>query len=350
MNRIFKYNRLFSVDFMHAYYRSLLSHDLTAKPTETTQQILLNYGLLFKPSEYGFSVFAQVKDDGTLKKEIPGPLKFTFLISCINPGFNNFTSLPLEQDPGERFYFSNSVVNSVNVFGLGTTELLLNEGGNVSEADLVTISGSSYSYIHTAAGSSKTFHLYFEDTGSEVISKVIVSDEGRFAFRQLLDGFPEGSYRLEVGSSVQDRFFFCPDKALAHAFGILEVFTDVPSGNKFVTGKKVISEKNYKIAFLNRSTFWRYKITNKSGVTLTNPAIAVGNDISLFKKDTALNFTSKNPRELKEEPETGIRFLKDAAVLSSEILNDMPNPGVEQIVPVREMSDTTIFSDIFIYL
>jgi hypothetical protein len=296
-------------------------------------------------------VFAEVKEGGTLKKEITGALKFTFLLSCVNPCFTNFSLLPLEQDSYNKFYFSNAAVNAVNVFGLGTTELLLNQGSSVTDTDLEKISGKSYSYSYGAAGSSKTFHLYFEDSGAEVITSVVNTDDGQFVFRQLLDGFPEGFYRLEVGSStVLDRFWFSPDKELAQVFGILEIYKDVPSGNKFITGTKVISEKNYKIAFLNRSTFWRYKVTNKSGITLTNPAIAVGSDVSKFAKDSGLNFTSKAPKELKEEPVKGIRLLKDKAILASDVLKDMPNPGVGQILPVRSMGTTTIFSDIFIYL
>jgi hypothetical protein len=308
------------------------------------------FGLVFRESEYGFSVFADTTEDGLLKKSINGNIRFTFAGHLINSFFENFSDLPLERDPMQKYFFSNRDFNQVDLFGSGETSLLLNRGEKVTKDDLMPLVTANRRYEETAPDGGTVFSLILEPEGTVKNSQTIDPSDGLLSWQHDFRDLDSGIYRLEADGTEVDRFYFNREPSARSAWMILEIFTDVPAGNAFISGTNQINEKTYRIAFLNRSTYWRYKATNRNGHTLANPAIAIGSNTGLFSGSPDLVFTSLSPMELLEEPVKGIRFLKNASSSSSEILTNLPNPEVSQILPTGSGGSFTVYSDIYIYL
>ncbi len=350
MIRLFKYQKLFGAEIMHKYYRSLRSADFTVVPSKSCEQLMRRYGLVFRATAYGFDIFGETGNNGKLKKAVTASLKFTFYIRLNNPGVENFSDLPLERNQSEKFYFNNLQVNQVKVFGLGTTELLINKGGQVSAADLKKIVFNHYSFSFISAGGSKVFKLFQEDDNGLAAQKTIIPVNGSFTYQHTLDELVSGLYRLEADAVVVDRFYLDREAEISASFGVIEIFTNVPASNRFINNGDEISYKNYKIAFMNRSTKWRYKVINNSGISMPNPAIAIGNDTGKFTQAEPLVFVSNNTMELKEEPVTGIRVLKNKSNTLSEVRGNLANAGIDSIIPVKTNGAYTVYSDIFIYL
>jgi hypothetical protein len=350
MMQLFNYRKLFTVELSHKYYREQLSPDFRFSPSEDCSRILSRYGLAFRETGYGFTVFADTGQDALLKKSISGNVRLTFLGFLVNSSFENFSDLPLEREPSERYYFSNLKVNQVNLFGSGESSLLLNKGSRVTDDDLVPLASSIRRYEESPATGSKVFSLILEPEGTVKNRQTIETSDGFLSWQHDFRDLDAGLYRLEADGTEVDRFYFSREPSAGAAYMIIEIFTKVPAGNAFIVSSNQISEKTYRIAVLNRSTYWRYRATNRNGHTLTNPAIAVGTNTGLFTGTSDLVFTSVSPMELLEEPVKGIRFLKNGSGSSTELLANLPNPDVGQILPVKSSDTWTIFSDIYIYL
>jgi hypothetical protein len=350
MMRLFKYSKMFSLKAMHRYYTSALSKDLVFAPSVETAKWLSKYSLIFKATETGFDVWGETGEDGLLKKKISQNIRLTFFITVSNPYFDNFTDLPIDRGNGSLLYFNNLTVNQVDVFNLGKIELLLNQGNQAGLSDYVRLVTGPYYFAHTAAGPSKIYRLVREEDDVLLGEETFYTDQGVFHYRNRMDEISSGRLRLEADGAVIDRFYFQPDPAVKYALGVVEIFTEVPDALRFVTNAGEISVKEYAVAFLNRSTLWRYKVTNRTGVSLPNPGIAIGNNTGLFTNTGSLTFVSNTPMPLQQAPVGGIRILKEAGNLSSEALGNLSNAGVERIIPESNNGSYTLYSDIFIYL
>ncbi len=350
MMNLFTYRKMLNLEVMNRYYRNLQSPDLDFSPSADCRRILSRYGMAFRKTGNGFSLYAEVNEDGKLKKPVEDNLRLTFFGILNNNSFENFTDLPLERGQKEKFIFNNLAVNSQSLFGSGETSLLLNQGDHVTSLDLRKIVRYGHRLEKTMSGDELVFSLILEPEGRTMDSQTIKAEDGVFYWQHHMRDLPAGNYRLEADGTSVDEFYFNPEKQISEAYAVLEIFTDVPVGNQFIINHNQISEKTCRIAFLNRSTIWRYKATNRNNHTLPDPAIAIGSNTGLFTHDGNLVFTSANEMELTEEPVKGISFLKNISSLSTEILSDLPNPDTCQILPVRSGGSVIIYSDIFIYL
>jgi hypothetical protein len=347
---LFKYSKLFSLKVMHKYYANLLSEDFQFEASSDTVKKLARYGMVVRTNPTGFEIYGETRDDGKLKKSVQENLCLTFFARNTNAYLDNFTDLPLDKQSRTILYFNNKVANQVNVFGAGTQEFLLNKGSQVSASDYVNIFTSGYHFSHIAAGNDKVFRLIREADNIVVAEKTVTAQQGTFFYQNTLEGFDSGIYRLTIDGADSDRFNYQPDPAVRGAFAIVEIFTQVPSALKFITNGNEISARSCAVAFLNRSTLWRYKVTNRNGISLPNPAIAIGNNTGLFTNNGNLEFVSNATMPLQQTPVTGIRILKDKAILTSEALGNLSNASIDRLIPIKENGSYTLYSDIFIYL
>ncbi len=113
---LFNYKKLFSIEIMHAYYRSRYSDDLVFLPDTPSQSLLQGLGLRFREHTAGFSIFADTNQQNELKKNLPSTLKLTFLVFLKNPYFINFSAIRYNNEPQKAFYFNNRQVNKKDVF------------------------------------------------------------------------------------------------------------------------------------------------------------------------------------------------------------------------------------------
>lgn len=98
---------LCGVMFLHDYYADGLCRDLEIQPTESTQELMRNFALLYKPVPYGFMLFYSPDRSERILNELPPQTKLSFEFRTRKTTFQNYTSLPYSVE-GEVLYFSNS--------------------------------------------------------------------------------------------------------------------------------------------------------------------------------------------------------------------------------------------------
>jgi len=346
---LFKYEKLFSVQALHNYYSSKACPDLIFEPTAECQQSLLNLNLKYKTGANGFTIFAETDEVGDLLKSFSGAKKLVFALRSNNPYFHNFSDLPLEQEAGEIYYFNNSTTNSLDVFSMGTARLLMHSGTEVSSSHLLKIFGDNYRFELSGTGAARTASLINLDQGTTVKTQEKEAVNNAYQYDFTLEGLVPGRYRLDVGGTEEDRFYYDPVLCRKKIIGLVEIFFSVPTSYRFYTGAGKPNYKEYCLAFQNRKTFWRYIVYNKNGTSLPDPIINQATNPWTFTDSGGGVFVSDSVIPLQESAITGISLLADSTDPSSVLLENLPNPDLTIIKPdLNNLS--TIYSDVNVYI
>jgi hypothetical protein len=101
-----RHKEFFGVLCLHSYYSNSICKDLEFEPTPQTSMLLRNYGLVFKPINFGFVVLYSPDDSKERLREMPAKTRFSFVIKNNNPNFMNFTQVPFWPE-GVAFHYSN---------------------------------------------------------------------------------------------------------------------------------------------------------------------------------------------------------------------------------------------------
>lgn len=303
----------------------------------------------FRQEKNGFTVFAGIEEDGKLSRSLSDLEKLTFAIYLDNPSFMNFSDLPLEQQPGQVFYFNNTAVNNTEVFSTGSESLLLHKGDYVAKDELMKLEKEVYKFSFSGPGSEETARLVHTDTGLVIREKAEQKVDGNFEFEFVLSGLRPGRYHLEIDGSMEDIFYYTGDSSAGKLFGILEVFGSVPVTDKFFNASGDILFKEYTLAFNNRRTIWNYHVVSRNGTALVDPGIREASNPWNFSKMGDTLYRSDSVMPLREDPVKGIEFLADKNDSGSVIVHNLPNPRVDLVKP--DPNDITkIYSDIYVYI
>jgi len=344
-----KYKALFDLEFLHPFYNSGKCPDIQMVPALQCTYMMQRLGLKFLPTESGGKLFARVKqvnNKDIITSPLPKGAKFSFILKLKNNVFENFTELNLNKPRTSHYYFNN-LVNNISADGF---PLLVSNTTSkiVSDADLMPFISNSFSYVHNSTVATVHGELDYIDRGDK--------------FPQTLDNYNNVfnfTYDINKAEAGRVKFFIeGVEKAAAYAidpiddasaFGVVEIFyTDsLPVAYQFQQADNTIDTKQYKIAFANRSTKWRYIVTKQFNQTVTGINIGKTNGapISFTAQPGApagqFIVVSNNALPSKEMPVPGIK-LKDQA--DKSIIDNLPNPSFNLIK--REGADT--FSDILV--
>ncbi len=343
---LFRYEKVFRVRLLHFYYRSKSTGDLGCHPTEECIRQLNNYDLRFKKENDGFSIYGASDGSGNLLKPITDSLKFSFGITLLNPYFINFTDLPLNIVAKNQYYFNNLAVNKVTPDGMNE-QLLLNQDGQVSINDLIPVRERYFPFTTSGAGDTATALLKGVENDVEYREQEVVKSGGKFSFNFELKGLKSGRYKGEVGGVEQGTIYY-PSKGTFN-FGYLEIFTDVPNDHKFTNASGKILPKDYSILFMNRETFWRYRVYNPGNMALPDPEVSQASQPLDFDHLGGLVFVSQDTIPLSEEIIKDIVLKADKADANSIVISHLPNPAVSLLTP-DTVDPTKVFSDIHIYI
>lgn len=346
--QLFRYEIVFRARFLHFYYRSKTTGDLGCHPSENCLKTLQNYDLRFRQEKDGFSVYGASDGSGNLLKPIKTPLKFTFLLNLKNPSFVNFSDLPLQVEPKKIYYFNNREVNKVTPSGM-TEKQLLNHDGQVSADDMVTVAEKHFSFTSTGPGDTATAVIKGVENDLTYREQTAVKSGGKFSFHFKLEGLKPGRYKAETGGVEKGRFYYPGKQATETAFGFVEIFTDVPNDHKFTNSSGKIIFREYSILFMNRKTFWRYRVSNPENKVLPDPEIGEATHPWDFDHIGGLEFVSRDTIPLSEEIIQNIVFKSDKTDANSVLVQHLPNPSVSLIQP-DTLDPTKVFSEIHIYI
>lgn len=89
------YRSLYQFNVSHDYYESGVCSDFEFRPTEATQKVLRQYGLILKNTKAGFNlVYCAIDEAGTPKIEIDEKIVLQFRIQLNTPELHKLTNFP----------------------------------------------------------------------------------------------------------------------------------------------------------------------------------------------------------------------------------------------------------------
>ncbi len=155
-----KYKVLFSIDVLHHYFldlghqhfeslnaekkvRQLGQYDvrrfLELIPTKECKALMKQFQLVSKATSTGIIVGSPVNEAGTHPAiEIPSTLKFGFIIKMVDPLFFNYTNLPLQHSPNQKFYFSNLDQENTEILNLSAPTDIFQNGATYNSGTLLS--------------------------------------------------------------------------------------------------------------------------------------------------------------------------------------------------------------------
>ena len=111
-----QYQRLFSLNIFHDYYRDRTSPDFTIEPTQACQKMLQGYRLLLKPMVNGLWILVPVNEAQQPVIPLAESLTFTFLLKLNNLALVSFTQLAPDYNAVQSLYvFSNQDLETPGV-------------------------------------------------------------------------------------------------------------------------------------------------------------------------------------------------------------------------------------------
>ncbi|MCB0563222.1 MAG: hypothetical protein KDD01_02475 [Phaeodactylibacter sp.] len=362
MNIAFK--RLFQIKILNRYYRDWICSDFTLEPTAVTQQLLANYGLLFRNTGDGGVVLAQVDSTTGLLKfpvSLTEGFKLTFELQLNNPFYANFTSLPFEKPevaylssikPG--YYFTNRYDNEHTVLGPEGSNITLNlisraSGDEISEEDRLLFL-PKIPRIHFAAPVN-SFNLAIKQfDGSDALPALNINETFDFTTYDVkqFKSLPSGFYFLNLDASGDQPIYL--DDGLFHrlSFGLVDIFHngEVPDGAgsadyRFITGagNDTISEKTYHLWFDNRELTWRYFFPGgTTGITAFSSAAAS------FTLNASTNTYESNTQIKLQEAYLNVSMTRNGTLIA------LPNPNGKSVKPILDGFGNIIGANADVYL
>ncbi|MGY3051897.1 hypothetical protein ACVWYG_000084 [Pedobacter sp. UYEF25] len=340
-----KYKALFTLDFPHPFYTSGKCRDLEILPSAGCIALIKSLGLHLLPNEFGATLYGKVNEIDLMNNAIPEGTKFSFLIKLKNHSFENISNLNLSRPAANRYYFNNLKINLAD-----GQPLLVSDATSkvVSDSDSMVFVSNSFSFSDTSTAVTETGKILFLDSG-ETLEQTLKNDQNRFNFSFDLNKASCGRAVFSVGGTEKKTFFSIAAEDLPDTFGVIEIFfnTSLPTENQFQQADHSITTKNYRIAFANRATTWRYIITKAFNQSITGVFVAKtsGTAINFTSASGAISgkfiATSNNVLPLTEKSITGITLTDEN---DKVLVMSLPNPPVNLV----KTEGTDTFSDILI--
>lgn len=347
----FQYQSLFKVTVAHKFYKEQPAKDFSMQPVPDTSAIARKLGIILKEADKEIISLRQpeYQDALLMALEKGKPLRFTFILTCSNPYFVNYTEVPHDSIK-DIFYFSTAKSHSSG------EEILLHEKEFAGLADLFPV----VSAIELAGGDKGKKVEIRDEFGASVFEKELASGQTIHLDNRTL---PIGKYELyEGGKLIRSVVLFSNMPALK-PIGLVSISYSGDQAEKLIQSLKEGDTPSYrfKINFNNRQTFWKYFLVQKYNDALKNTSIVskeaeVGfsgpEEVVLGNGVKAVQFTSKTALPLHERGayRFQLKSTKAGMVNGKVVVETLPLPSVEMIKPETKESNSRIFSEIIVYV
>ncbi len=361
-----QYEILFEVAVRNEYYKEKESADFKISPTLECEDLLNRYNLIFRNSDYGFKIFAQVVP-GTIPPQLFTPfdgksLKFTFeMISC-NSYVDGISKLPKFNPSTELLYFSNlreDVDGGINYLGDQVSNLRV---GN----PIKMVNTNNLNYKFDSPVNSAVFSL------SDMFNNPYSLPNSEFSFSDPLDkvdsfqhdlskvqGFKSGRYTISDNMAGELPFYYYRSLSRKKIFGIIEVFSDtndfitpstneVPLSYQFVDNDEITGKGSYHIGFASSEYKWMYVCRknpeNASNGLDVNKLTIVG-PVAFSKvggDDITERIILSNDPITSSEENTNVSLMHDL-----NKIRDLPNPSMGTIL---KKNNGDKYFEIYIYV
>lgn len=370
------FKRLFQVQLRHTFYKDGRSvQDFSAHPSPATARVLQDYGLIFRPSSDGFSLYARV-EPGTPPHHLLNSigtdnLRLHFLLQPTNPYIQNVSALPGYQPGRSIFYFNNlrddqqhqrlhlgdHVVNSRIggplhfVAGPVYTHRFL----DVATSSPLLVSSATITIQDMFGNSVHTESFQYPDRAEYKTSEYRIS-------LQAIPKLGPGRYVVNADQGKSQDIFYDPDLKFSRPFGVIEIFnrTDsltptqadiVPQDYRFLLGDQLTGLDPYQLQLDARSTTWRYTIMkkyDKSSIPLNQLSIVGDLSFNARVLDPPVNptraiFTTSGEEILQEIPRS-LELHQNGTELRK-----LPNPQLSTALQ-KGSSSNNFVSELFVYV
>ena len=132
-----EYDILTNISFRHEYFSSTRLECLTVRTNKSTEDLMLNRGLLFKPFKDGFALLYETLQNGEQRNKatlLEGALTLRFYVTLTDPNFFNYTDANMQHVAASVYYFHNNKATRPESFSAN----LLHQEEFISEADEVS--------------------------------------------------------------------------------------------------------------------------------------------------------------------------------------------------------------------
>ena len=349
---VFQFNRLFQLQVNHNFYEDGKWNECVLVPGLETSRLLKKLNMLYREESAGFTIL----HDASKKESLISQLKaddyeLNFYLFPKNPYYLNFTELPVEAVDRVAYFSTESVKNSPD------TKVKLHESETVGEKDFYKALQQDFAF---SPEDGKECELL--NAKNEVVAKKEIDQTGV-------------TY-IDSSKLIPGKYFVNLDKKLSKTLVLLnEPLRGNPISlvNISLSGglKKSILDTlekgedlppySYEINFSSRSTYWKYFVVPKYSKELDKSVIKdLGKklDFSTPKPCDLQNgmkaycFVSDQPIQLNELPKVKFQLKKanGKETGGKSLIDLLPVPSVDRVVPIREGKDLKIYSEVIIYL
>jgi hypothetical protein len=375
------YRLLFAIDIRHCYFSSGWLNGASIRPTPSSERLMRQYRLLFKPTGQGAEVYY---DEAAQTPGEPGSLlgfaageAFTFIIDNTPAELAACTAIDAQPiaAPGASLYCFGNLDGGVASFG-GEDAALLHPAGEPFAGGAVPWLARRVRYT---AGAPISRVAVLDALNHEPIwgPQDIAPPASQVSFT--LDHVPEGCYLLS-SPGLPDWRFYLSDVRLDGAFAVAIIHPRGSISGAGATGAPCIdasgrvSAQRYTIALEARAVTWRYFVMPATGraagdwqIEARAPRAKAGageasatfaraeGSVTVGGREAAL-FTSLLPLTLAERPADALKVTLTGSGLTRPIALPFPNavrgpasfPNVAGANPPAAGAAPT--ADVFVYL
>ena len=341
------YHKWLDCEITHNYFTDGICPIFSLTPMQGTTKMLRNFNILLNKQLNIHTLYSGLNNGAIfdIATQFNGITNLYFQITVDDAAFFSYTNLNSNiVDP--LLYFSNTG-NQINPQQLHSSSVVTNDEFVNNRPNKFTItlpSGETKLEIKSIAGTT-------------VIEQQL-SNPNELNYLLDLSQQEDDAYELWVNDELREKFFKSSEELISNTIGIIHLNMEAIIAN-YADGLK------YKIDFVTRSVFWRYKIVVPESRKIEVAQMGIkGMDTEAYEgpveealmgNQMAQIFTSNVPMPLKQQlkkyPQLSMSYTSEFSNRTTELEIKLPNPGIENITKNNnEEGEDSFFSSTIIYV
>ena len=285
------YSFIATISCKHPYFKDGSFRSIGFSISKDSTKLLNDLGVIIKQFPGGLHLLS-ASPELLISENNENSIKI--YLNCSDPYHINFTNLPDDYSPiKDVFYFNNLSTqksSAEKTYALQSSEF-------VDENDLSQLSHGTIEIPEFDSRNTYTFH----DAANEEISKEYILESFLDSGKYTITDLPEGIINIKLENKIIHSVYYYPNAIWKKPLGIIELFTDT-----LYRDYKNNEKANYIVNYNNRSSIWKYFLTNK-----------------MFKKYDALSIINKKKVKAFHAPEKEI-LQNNTEVIVFTAQNEIP--------------------------
>ena len=355
LNLRYQYTPLFTLKVLHNFYLKQTSDELKLSPTPRTVGLVDKMRFMLKEKDGEFNALfdnSRLEALGYFLNHFDH-IKFSFWLYSSNDYFINFTDLPTETTDSILYF------NNLEPRPDQNGEFFLHDTDFINEAQFAPLRPSSFGYLPSKEGA----QIEIRDSYNQLVQNGVVDPGLKFQVEVGPSG--EGLYKILEDGDENSRFVYPGQNLAKNPLALIEIELSDEIKKEIIAkiqAEEVPPVYKYKIRFEARSTYWKYFIASKylnglDQVEIQSPDTDISftgpEEVTLVNGDKAFSFLSEKVLPLQEFPQHVFQLKKGNGPGESGgrmLLDRLPVPSVQSIIPESRSNGSKIFSEIFVYL